>query len=278
MTNFFRGIGDFFVGCKMVATTRELWPYVWIPLLINIVVYAIVVGVGIYFYGDLMAYFMPTGEAWYVAIFRFFAWIIFTVVIGLGIFFTFFVVASTIASPFNERLSAKYEELITGRHVSEGFGVTAVITQEIKRLIVYVIIFGLLLFLTSIISFIPFVNFLVPVLWLLFAVYVAAFEFISYVLDRRGLLLGEKSSYLRSRLLRCGGFGLATAWGMLIPVVNVAVIPCAVVGATHLAIKSGVPQGRAGKDSRSIRGPGKDPGRAPEFDNLLEESSGDEVK
>jgi len=267
MTNFFRGVGDFFVGFKAVATKRELWPYVWIPLLINIVVYAIVVGVGIYFYGDLMAYFMPTGEAWYIAILRFFAWIIFTLVIGLGIFFTFFIVASTIASPFNERLSAKYEELLTGRRVEEGLGMTAVITQEIKRLIVYVIIFGLLLFLTSMISFIPFINFTVPLLWLLFAVYVAAFEFISYVLDRRGLLLGRKLSYLRSRLLRCGGFGLATAWGMLIPIVNVAVIPCAVVGATHLAIKSGVPQGGL---LRSAEGVG--------LDNHLEESGGDEVK
>ncbi len=270
MTDFFKGIGDFFIGCKMVATTRELWPYVWIPLLINIAVYVIVVGLGIYFYGDLMAYFMPTGDQWYIAILRVFAWVIFTAVIGLGIFFTFFIVASTIASPFNERLSAKYEELLTGQRVLEGLGTTSVITQEIKRLIVYVVIFGMLLLFTSVISFIPFVNFVIPLLWFFFAVYVVAFEFISYVLDRRGLLLGVKLSYMRSRFFRCGGFGMATAWGMLIPIVNVAVIPCAVVGATNLAIKSGVPQGQGGRAPRV--------GGRNGFDNLLDERSSDEVR
>lgn len=270
MTDFIKGIGDFFVGCRIICTTRGLWPYVWIPLLINAVVYAVVVGLGVYYFGDLMAIFLPTGDAWYVSVLRFFGWVIFSVVIGLGLYFTFFVVASLISSPFNERLSAKYEELLTGRRVEEGLDITSTIIQEIKRMVVYIIIFGVLLFVTSIISFIPFVNFIVPVLWLLFVAYVTAFEFISYVLDRRGLFLGRKFTYIKPRLLRCGGFGLATTWSMLIPVVNIAVIPCAVVGATHLAIQSGVPASGSGR--------GADLGRGSGFDNILEETDGGDVE
>jgi CysZ protein len=268
MTDFFKGISDFFVGCRIICTTRGLWPYVWLPLVINAVVYAVVVGLGVYLFVDLMALFLPTGDAWYVSTLRFFGWIIFSVVIGLGIYFTFFVVAAAISSPFNERLSAKYEELLTGRRDDAGLSIVVTITQEVKRLIVYIIIFGVLVFITSVISFIPFINLIVPALWLLFVVYVSVFEFLSYMLDRKGLLLGSKLSYMKSRFLRCGGFGLAMACAMFIPVVNIAVIPSAVIGATHLAVSSGALDDD--KKTRLERGRG--------FNKLLEESSGDEVR
>lgn len=235
-----RGTGDFFRGVRILLSTRRLWPYVWIPVLINTVVYALVVGAGVYFFGDLMQLLLPVGDAWYVSVLRFFGWIVFSVVIVFGIYLTFFVVATIIASPFNEMLSAKYEELKTGRKVAEGLGVMAAVWQEVKRLVLYLVALGALVLVTSVLSVIPVLNLVVPVLWALFTGFVSALEFLSYTFDRRGMSLRAKFSYMRRTLGRCQGFGLAVAGAMMIPVLNLAVIPCAVVGATHLYLETGL--------------------------------------
>ncbi len=231
---FFGGIIDLLSGAGIIITNKALRPYLWAPLLINVVVYALVVGLGIYFFADLVELFIPTGEGWYYSLLRIFAWVVFTVTLTVAVFFSFFAIACLIASPFNEILSAKYEELITGVRIDDGFGIGAGLWQESKRLLIYLPIICLLLILTLILSFIPFLNLAVPVIWIVFGGLMAAFEFVSYPLDRRGMGLGAKLGFLRRNFMRNEGFGIAVYLAMLVPVLNIMVIPSAVIGATRI--------------------------------------------
>ncbi len=233
---FFGGIIDLLSGADVIIRNKALRPYLLAPLLINIAVYALVIGLGVYFFADLVELFIPTGEGFYYSLLRFFAWIVFSVTLLVIVFFSFFAIACLIASPFNELLSAKYEEFITGVKIDEGFGIAVGVWQECKRLLIYLPIICLLLILTLVFSFIPFLNLAVPVIWVVFGGLMAAFEFVSYPLDRRGMGLGEKFAFIRRSFMRHEGFGIAVYLAMLVPLLNIMVIPSAVIGATRIVV------------------------------------------
>ena len=236
MINFARGVGDLIEGMRVIVKTPKLWPYVVIPLIINIVVYVAVIGAGIYFFSDIMAHYLPEGEGWFYTLVRYLLWVVMAVVIIIGIFFTFFSVACLISSPFNEILSARYEELLTGEAPGGGLSVLASVAAEIKRLIVYLIVAAVLLVITVLLSAVPGLNLVVPLLWMIFSGLVAAFEFLSYPLERKGLGFGPKISFIKANLLRSEGFGIAIYFSLFIPVLNFMVIPAAVIGATRMVV------------------------------------------
>ncbi len=238
MSGLVKGARDFFSGCRVLVTTPGLWAYAWIPIIINTLIYALVVGGGVYFFPDLMEMFLPVGDSWYFTVLRVFTWVVFSVTVGLAIYFTFFAVTALLASPFNEVLSSKYEALIKGKSIDNSHDIPAVIKQEIKRFLIYLGVFICLLVFTLTLSLIPFVNLIVPVLWALFAGFLSAFEFLSYPLDRRAMTNREKLSFIRQRPARSLGFGLMVAGALMIPLVNLMVIPSAVVGATRLFLET----------------------------------------
>lgn len=238
LTEAAKGAGDFFAGSRIIVNTPKLWPFVWIPVLINVVVYVAVFGTGIYFFNDWVEFFIPSGEVWYMEMLQKLAWVVFTITLLLVMFLTFFSLVNLIASPFNEMLSAKYEELKTGRRVEGNTNFLTIIRQELKRILLYIIALVVLGIITSLISFIPVINLIIPVLWAFFAGVVLSFEFLSYALDRRNSGFEEKLGYIRKHLARCEGFGITVSLALLVPLLNITVIPCAVIGATHMFINT----------------------------------------
>ncbi len=236
MTGLVRGVGDLLAGARTIIKTPKLWPYALVPLIINIVVYIAVIGMGIYFFSDIMGYYLPDGEGWYYSLLRYLLWVVLAVVIVIGTFFTFFSVACVISSPFNELLSARYEELLTGQRPDEGLSIVASLAAEIKRLIVYIIAAAILLIITIALSFVPGLNLIIPILWALFSGFVAAFEFLSYPLERKGLSFGQKMVFLKANLSRSEGFGIGIYFALFVPVLNFMVIPAAVIGATSIVV------------------------------------------
>ena len=71
---------------------------------------------------------------------RVLAWVVFAFTLVLAIFFTFFALANIIASPFNDILSRKYEELVTGVNIPGEMGIAASVVLECKRLLIYLVI------------------------------------------------------------------------------------------------------------------------------------------
>jgi len=236
--NIIQGGGDLFIGAKILITTPRLWTFVWVPIIINTVVYAAVFGFGIYYFNDLLAYLLPNASTWYMEVFRALAWVGFVVILAVIMFLTFFAIANIISAPFNEKLSRKYEELQTGRRVEGDISVFSSMKQEAKRVLSYLAASAAVGVVTFAASFIPILNVAIPVVWAIFSGIVLSLDFLSYALDRHNFKFDEKVEYMRTNFSRCGGFGISIYLALMVPLLNVTIIPCAVVGATRLFLKT----------------------------------------
>ena len=231
--NIATGAGYVIRGAKMLGH-KNLRLFVIIPLLVNIIIFGSLIGMGFSFLGSRMDGLM----AWIPDWLGFVEWILWTL-IGLAFSlmtgYMFTMVALIIASPFNALLAEKAEELITGRPVDslEGLGAALMavprgILRELYKLLYYLPMFAFVLILT----FIPVLNAASPLLWFLLGAWMMSLQFIDYPMDNHQLSFADVKEAVRSRRLSSMGFGGVVALMASIPVLNFFVVPSAVVGAT----------------------------------------------
>ena len=217
-------IGYLIKGLQLLTST-SLRKFIWIPILINVVLYSAALVLGYYYLNDLIAQFIPSWVHWL----NWILWPLFLISFFIAGFFTFTVLANLLASPFYGRLSTE-TRLLIGEQLEavKEPPFTQVIKAECKRA-------GYLLSRAIplvIISMIPGVNVIAPFLWALFGAWGMALEYLAYPLEAEGLLFEEQQQTLKSIRLGALSFGGVAAMGLTIPFVNIIVAPAAVIGAT----------------------------------------------
>lgn len=232
------GAGCLIRGGKMLSHPK-LRAFVIVPLLVNIVIFGSLISWGL---GNLIGW-VDSWMAYLPEWLSFLAWIIWPIIgltVALVTGYLFTAVALLIASPFNALLAEKAEELITGQPVAglEGLGAALMsvprgIFREIAKLIYYI---PMALF-VLIISFIPAVNAIAPLLWLLLGAWMMSLQFVDYPMDNHQLSFKDVRIAVAERRLSSLGFGGMVAAFASIPVVNFFVVPAAVVGATILYVE-----------------------------------------
>jgi CysZ protein len=83
-----------------------------------------------------------------------------------------------------------------------------------------------------VLSIIPGINVVAPVLWALFGAWGMALEYLAYPLENQGVLFSEQKELVKSVKLGALSFGGLAVLGLTIPVLNIVVAPAAVIGAT----------------------------------------------
>ncbi len=213
---------------------KSLRLFVIIPLAINIVIFASLIGIVLHYLIDLMDHWLGMIPQW-LGFIQWILWPLIGLTLSLMTGYAFTALALLIASPFNALLAEKAEELITGRPVDslEGFAAALAaiprgIIRELVKLLYYIPMFVLVL----ILSFVPVLNTVAPFLWLLLGAWMMSIQFLDYPMDNHQLSFADVKEAARYRRLSSLGFGGAVALCASIPVVNFFVIPAAVVGAT----------------------------------------------
>ena len=236
--NFVAGAGYLVEGARML-THPKLRLFVIIPLAVNIVIFATLIGVGLSYLTGLMESWMGWIPDW-LGFIEWILWPLIGLAVSLITGYLFTAVALIIASPFNSLLAEKAEELITGQPVDslEGFGaalmeVPRAIIREISKLLYYLPMAAFVLLLTII----PGINIASPVLWFLLGAWMMSIQFVDYPVDNHRMDFGEVKEACRRRRLSSMGFGGVVALCTGIPIVNFFVVPAAVVGATLLWVK-----------------------------------------
>jgi CysZ protein len=225
-------------GAKMLSHPR-LRPFVIVPLAVNVLIFGSLIGWG---FSHLVAW-IEGWMAWIPGWLEFIEWIIWPL-IGLAVAlvtgYLFTAVALLIASPFNNLLSEKAEELITGREVAglEGLGAALMsvprgIFREIAKLVYYI---PMALF-VLILSFIPAANAAAPFLWFLLGAWMMSLQFVDYPMDNHQQSFKAVRVATAERRLSSLGFGGVVAVCAGIPIVNFFIVPAAVVGATILYVE-----------------------------------------
>lgn len=220
-------------GLKLVLSPN-LRMFVLLPLAINLLLF----GGLIYFAGHEFSLWldalMPSLPSW-LSFLSYILWPLFVALLVLMVFFTFTLVANVIAAPFNGFLAEKVEVVVRGEDPFPAFSwgelmamVPRTFGREMRKL-GYFLPRAIGLF---ILSLIPVVNVVAAPLWLIFGVWMMAIQYIDYPADNNKMSWQDMLAWLRSKRWQSLGFGGITYLALLIPGVNVLMMPAAVAGAT----------------------------------------------
>ncbi len=233
--NIAHGAGYLTRGARMLSHPK-LRLFVIIPLVVNILIFGSLISVGFGYLSAMMDSLLLGIPDW-LGFIEWILWPLIGITVSLVTGYLFTAVALVIASPFNALLAEKAEELVTGRPVDalEGLGAALLalprgILRELTKLLYYVPMAVFVL----VVSFIPGINAVAPVLWFLLGAWMMSIQFVDYPMDNHQLSFADVKEAVRSRRLSTMGFGGLVALCTGIPIVNFFVVPAAVVGATLL--------------------------------------------
>jgi CysZ protein len=220
-------------GLKLVLSPG-LRLFVLLPLAINLLLFVGLIYLAGHQFSLWVDTLMPSLPDW-LSFLSYVLWPLFVVLVLLMVFFTFTMLANIIAAPFNGFLAEKVEVVVRGTDDFPAFSwgelvamVPRTLAREMRKL-GYFLPRALALF---ILSFIPAVNLIAAPLWLIFGVWMMAIQYIDYPADNHKLGWNEMLAWLREKRWQSMSFGGSVYLVLLIPVVNILMMPAAVAGAT----------------------------------------------
>lgn len=222
------GYGCFLEGLKMLLLPELRWYVLW-PLLINILVFS---GI-IYWSSGLFSQWMTDLMSWvpgWLAFLEYLLWPMFFLVMLAMIFFTFTIIGNLVASPFNALLSERVQQMEGAKLPDLGWkDMAAIVPRSLARefrKLAYFLPRALVLFL---LSFIPILG---AVLWFLFNGWMMAIQYCDYPADNRGISFPDMLKELKQQNPQSWLFGTMANIVLLIPLLNLLMIPAGVVGAS----------------------------------------------
>lgn len=208
--------------------------FVLLPLTVNLLLFIGLSVLAFQQFGYWVEALMPSLPEW-LGFLEYLLWPLFVVLVLLILFFGFSLLANLIAAPFNGFLAEKVEAVVRGRDVSPPFSgaellgmIPRTLARELRKLGYFLPrALGLLL-----LSLIPGLNLIAAPLWLAFGIWMMAVQYIDYPADNHKLGWNEMLAWLRAKRWQSLGFGAATYAALLVPGLNILLMPAAVAGAT----------------------------------------------
>lgn len=233
------GIGSLPLGFRLLATPG-VPALLAIPFAITLVVYGAGLAVTLPPLLDWLAGLADGSPQWVV---DWFGWLISVLQFLLGGLLVLLIgwigilLAGILAGPFYGQISAKVEARLTGRTPSVDRGFAAELAAGLRRELQKLSwalprVLALLL-----LGFVPGLNVITSPLSFLFGAWVMAVQFADFSPENRGFEFPEARRALARRRALVLGFGLPTAFGIGIPLLNLFVAPAAVAGGTALWLR-----------------------------------------
>ena len=212
----------------------RLWLLALAPFLINVLLFALFFWFSFPRFQSWLEAFLPRGNEWWWRILFYLLVVLMTLFLLVIMVYIFAMVGRVLAAPFLELLTQRVErEHDAGGVIEMGFlkSIGRAFLQESKKFV----LFALLMLLLMLLNLIPGLG---SILYALLAFLVASFflasDFLDYPLERRGLSLSQKLSYLRGLGPTGLAFGASCLVLGMIPILNLALLPLAAVGGVLL--------------------------------------------
>ena len=239
------GAGYFLRGIKLI-TKPGIRVFVAIPLLLNIVIFSLLIFYGYQQFGELLDWLLPDEDSWWSWLnwLRYFLLPIFFTVAAVIVFFAFSILANLIGAPFNSLLAEAVERHLTGqtnvqqqsmKQFIASIGPTMI--SELKKMLYYLVISLPFILLFIIAFFIPLLNLIASLAWLLVTAWILAVQYCDYPFDNHALDFVSLRQRLGQRRFMAFGFGGSAMLLMAVPVLNFIVMPTAVAGATAMSLE-----------------------------------------
>jgi CysZ protein len=247
----FKGITYFLAGLGLIFKPK-IRPFVFIPLLINVLIFSALIYYGWQQYQHAIAWLTAQLPSWLM-------WLevvlipLFIIAALVVVSFTFTLVANFISSPFNGLLAEAVEKRLTGEELPASSTswsqiiktIPSVLMTEINKLLYYLRWVILILLL----SFIPVINLLTPFLWLILGAWMLVLQYMDYPMGNHGINLKQQRQLLSHHLLMSLSFGGVVLAAMLIPFLNLLIMPAAIAGATQFWVMEFRPSHRTDTNS-----------------------------
>lgn len=239
MTGIFRALLLPFSSIPFTLKDPILRRFILIPLLVNIAIFLIAIASFTWLDHLLMSRLTSMlGTGWWVPLLTWVLGIILFIAFGAGMTLSFTFLANLIGGIFFETLSQRTENRLTSNNVSAPEGslfsmLYRNIREEIKGMLFFLLVWiGLLA-----VFFIPVIGqLLFPIVSFVWAAIGMSFEFIGPMAERHGWLFKEKQAFIRQHLIESIALGSSVFLMAMIPVVNLAFMPFAVVAGTRWLI------------------------------------------
>lgn len=247
LKKFLHGVRSPFAAFSFIRQTPSLWKYIILPFLINVGTFCLVIYFFLGAFFDSVMAKVPQGDAWYWLILHYFLLAVAVLIVLVLVFFTFAVVGSLIASPFNDFLSERTEEVLTGRKVDVPFSIAALAQDMLRTLAVEgkkIGIFMLGMVLLLILHLLPVVgSLLYPFLSACWTILFLVAEYTGYVFSRKQLDFSSQKKIIFRNSSVLFGFGTGLFCILIIPFLQFLCIPLGVVGAVRILDELGELEG-----------------------------------
>jgi CysZ protein len=232
MLNVLQGVHYLLNGFRLILQPG-IKRYVVIPFIINLLLF-----VALFF---LLSHFIQAFNVWFLAHLPHWLqwlstvlWLVFFLSFFITIVYLFVAVGNLVCAPFNSLLAEKIELQLTGSMSEKSnIGLWPQLTQTLARqfaILGYYLpraVAILLLF------FIPLVQTIAGIIWLLFNAWYLTLTYIDYPTDNHQVPLQQVRPWMRQHWGVSLGFGLSVLVVSVIPIINFIAIPAAVAGATQ---------------------------------------------
>jgi len=211
----------------LLLRRAELRSVLW-RMLALLLVLMLAIAAGVFWLVDYIAVlWLPQGDAWYWQILSWLVGVLaFVLAVVCGIV-SFVVLGSAVSAPWLDMLAARTEALSGSNHVVESVGGLQMVMQSLANSVRPLM--GLLLWGGAALLFF-WLPPLATAIWTYGAVRFLSFELIDTTASRRGWDYAERKSQLIDKRWFYFGFAGLAMLLMMVPIVNLLVIPAAVVG------------------------------------------------
>lgn len=224
------GIDCFFEGARLVMRPG-IRTYVIVPFILNTILFAAVVGWGAAQLDVMMSWINGLLPDWLSFLAGLLA-LIAMIAAFLVFVLVFAILASIISSPFLALLSEKIEEALTGVRPSASGNLLVITFRALGREVAKLIYYLPRLLGIFVLTLIPVINVVSPVLWVLFGAWMMAIQFTDYAADNNGVPFSELRDRLGISRFQALLFGLVAYVALAIPIINLVLIPVSVAGGT----------------------------------------------
>jgi CysZ protein len=229
---------------RFLLANKRLLPFVIMPALINLLLFAGSAVLLIMHAGDLLGWLwqkpavehsldVPLVTLWYVAY-------VVSILLALVVSYVIVLVSGGIlASPFHDFLSENTEQILLG--VDElpdtGESMIAGLIRSVFSSALIGVTYGLLMIPILLLNVIPLAGSVAAtILGASVSAYFVSLEYTDPTLERHGMRIRDKFRLIWDNLPLCASFGLGTSFLLWIPLLNFVCMPIAVIGGTALGL------------------------------------------
>ena len=229
------GTGYFFAGIGWLWRP-QLRIFLWVPLLINLLIFALLTTVLSHYFGEGLDTLLNAIPDW-LHFLAWLIWLLFVVLLLLVYGYCFNLVTSVIAAPFYGILAQKVQELLLEKPLADepmGQLIGRTFAREWEKLCYFIPRSLGVMLVVFLRLFVPLLNLLVPALVFAWGAWCMSIQFCDYAADNNRQGFAQLRGQLKARSATGLGFGCMCLLASMIPLINILAMPAAVTGGTLL--------------------------------------------